>query len=141
MSFTVEYSRSAADTQAFALIAEGWNELVQEGVTPDGVGVPSISEQSEVLYAVNSDDSDVIGVLTWKTTSSVFEVGIAYVEPSSRRQGVFKSLFTSLEEMAVKRGARSIRLSTAADANDAHQIMLRVVGPASTVTFERSIGG
>ena len=41
MSVKIEYSQSALNTPAFALIAEGWNALVQEGWTLDDDGVPA----------------------------------------------------------------------------------------------------
>ena len=37
MPMMIGYSKRANCTNAFALLVEGWNELVQEGWTPDGV--------------------------------------------------------------------------------------------------------
>jgi hypothetical protein len=61
----VEYSQSAANTDAFALIAEGWNDLVQEGHTPDQDAISPVGPGDEVLYAI-SKDGDIVGVLTFK---------------------------------------------------------------------------
>lgn len=98
--FQVVYNKSCAATDAFALIVEGWNELVQEGFTADRVATPPISSSTEVLYAVNSDSygGDIVGVLAFDYVPgrNVYEVGLCYVEISSRRQGVFKGLVEAL---------------------------------------------
>jgi GNAT superfamily N-acetyltransferase len=91
----VEYSQSAANTDAFALIAEGWNDLVGPG--------------DEVLYAI-SKDGDIVGVLTFKVGERprVARITLAYVEPSSRRRGVFKDLASELRRLCKERGLARI---------------------------------
>ena len=56
----VRYSKSASFTPAFALIAEGWNELVQSGLTSEGRGDAPFDASSEVLYA-EQPDGEVVG--------------------------------------------------------------------------------
>ena len=82
-------------------MAEGWNELVQEGFTPDGDGVSPVKPDNEVLFAV-SDDNDVVGVLAYAldAPANAYDVTLAYVEPSSRKRGVFKALIAQLQKLA-----------------------------------------
>ena len=46
----------------------------------------------------SSDDGDVVGVLTWTHHKELdlFEVTLGYVEPSSRKRGVFREMFADL---------------------------------------------
>ena len=101
MTLKIEYSRKASQTPAFALLAEGWNEIVQSGFTPDLVGVCPVTADTEVLYAI-STEGDLVGVLAWdgSTPDGKYRVTMAYVEPSSRRKGVFHALLTTLKQKA-----------------------------------------
>ena len=119
----VAYSHRASDTPAFALIAEGWNELVQEGLTPDGVGVCPVKSDHEVLYAV-SLDTDVVGVIVYgqEADGTGLRVSLAYVEPSMRKRGVFKLLMDALKQSATARG---VRVEIQAPANSSIQAVLR----------------
>jgi len=92
----IEHNERAADTHAFALIAEGWNELVQDGLTPQGNPLSPIAANDEVLYALGDDPDDVIGVLVYSLTPQFATVEFVYVEPTSRRRGVFKALLGRL---------------------------------------------
>jgi GNAT superfamily N-acetyltransferase len=98
MALKIEYSQSALNTPAFALIAEGWNALVQEGWTLDDDAIPPISPESRVLYAANDKDGDIVGVVTWTAQKTVATLGIVYVEPSSTHAGVFKALMEAVRE-------------------------------------------
>lgn len=111
MSARIEYSHSAANTRAFALIAEGWNELVQSYLTLDFDGLCPVTPDCHVLYAVSTDE-DLVGVLAWNLDEKrgVITIRLAYVEPSSRRRRVFTDLFNQLVEHARKRGVHSIRM-------------------------------
>ena len=96
MTIEVRYDRRADQTEAFAVLAEGWNDMVIDGVSPDGVGSPGFGPASEVLYAV-SPDGDIVGVLAFVQHPGKTVLQLAYVEPSSRRQGVFKALVNDLK--------------------------------------------
>ena len=61
----IVYNRQAASTAAFALIAEGWNELVQEGLTPDGKGFCVVDATDHVLYA-EREDGEIVGVVCYQ---------------------------------------------------------------------------
>ena len=93
----VVYSKSAADTPAFALIAEGWNELVQSGMTPEGRGNSPVHAKTEVLFAAH-EDGEIVGVLCFDKVESLnqFFVSLGYVEPTSRKKGVYTALYAEL---------------------------------------------
>ncbi|CAA2141516.1 GNAT family N-acetyltransferase [Hyphomicrobium sp. ghe19] len=94
----ISYSRSCANTAAFALLVEGWNELVQDGFTPEGLAVCPVSADCECLYAY-SDADDIVGALAFKydKAQDANVIVLAYVEPSSRKRGVFTALLTELK--------------------------------------------
>ena len=58
----IVYRKSAAATPAFALIIEGWNDLVQDGFTPDLRGDCPIDWHNQVLH-YERDDGEIVGVL------------------------------------------------------------------------------
>ena len=124
----VEYSQSAANTDAFALIAEGWNDLVQEGHTPDQDAISPVGPGDEVLYAV-SNDGDIVGVLTFKVGERPLSarITLAYVEPSSRRRGVFKDLVAELRRLCKERGFTRID-GLVAPQNDLAQYAVKELG-------------
>ena len=109
MAVTVKHSRRAAFTDAFAIIAEGWNELVQDGLTPDRVGQPPIDEHTQVIYAVGID-GDIVGVLLFRVWElrGFIDLTMSYVEPSSRRRGVFRTMLNDLMERGRERGVSRI---------------------------------
>ena len=140
MSCHIGYSHQASNTKAFALIAEGWNELVQDGLTPDLLGICPVSATSEVLYAV-SQDSDIVGVLAWEhqRERGVFEVSLGYVEPSSRKQGVFSAMRSELLDMAKKAGASSIRFQVHPANTVARAVLLKLNGQVASVLYEHPV--
>lgn len=91
----VAYSDQAASTPAFALIAEGWNEMVQDGHTPEGQGFCPVEREDHVLYA-GRDEGEIVGVLCFHEQFSAIVITLAYVEPTSRRQGVWRLLYAAL---------------------------------------------
>ncbi len=95
----IEFSRSALNTDAFALIAEGWNDAVQEGNTPDRDGVCPVTAKTAVLYAV-SDDDDIVGVLCFDQDVQIglASIKLLYVEPSMRKRGVCRQLIEALKD-------------------------------------------
>lgn len=83
---------------ALPLIYEGLSEIVQEGwQTWRGIE-PPVSPTDSTIYAVSASDSDVVGVLcfAWDTAHCIADVTLAYVEPSSRREGVFRQMWDAL---------------------------------------------
>ena len=109
VEMNIAYSKSAASTHAFALIAEGWNELVQDGVTPDGLALCPVKADDEVIYML-SLGGDVVGVLVYglDTIGNGCAVKLAYVEPSMRKRGVLKAMLGALKAEAEKYGFRVV---------------------------------
>lgn len=135
MSIKVNYDRRAANTEAFALLAEAWNELTIEGLTPDGTGLPPYNPDAEVLYAV-SKDGDIVGVLVWETQDGVADVKLFYVEPSSRDNGVFKTMFSKLGQRLYADGVRRITTSVTNGTAAVSKAMASIGAVPTTVTYE-----
>ena len=93
----VLHNRRASYTEAYTLLAEAWNSMVQAGQTPLFKGVPAFAGDHEVLYVL-AEEGDVIGALTYEASrdSAVYTVSMAYVEHSSRKRGVFRAMLNSL---------------------------------------------
>lgn len=129
---TLAHSLSAAKTPAFALVTEGWNELVQEGLTPDGLGVTSFDGSAEVLYILDNDQEPV-AALVYSVDSRLrtIELHMAYVEHSSRRRGYFRALALELVKLAKGRGYQEIAVTLPTDsspeANGARAAFRRVL--------------
>lgn len=138
MSITVNYDKRAANTEAFAILAEAWNEMTIEGITPDGAGAPPYGPDAEVLYAV-SKEGDIVGVLAWEGADEVVDLKLAYVEPSSRESGVFRQLFEVLKERAYSSGSRRIICSVSTTAQAAIRAMASVGCEQTNVTFESKV--
>lgn len=137
MSVTVKYDLRAAQTDAFAILAEAWNELTIEGMTPEGAGAPPYRPDAEVLYAVSAD-GDIVGVLVFEKllATDTIEVKLAYVEPSSRESGVFADLFSALKERAYAQGARNLSFSVPTIAGAAMKALAGVGCRQATVVYE-----
>lgn len=120
---TIGYSKSATNTEAFALIAEAWNEMVQEGFSPDGIAFPPIGPTSEVIYAVGNE-GDVTGCIVFDQDAEqgVVNVRLAYVEPSSRRKKIFSEMFAALRSHAQRRGAQRILVATSDNNDVGHRV-------------------
>ena len=116
-------------------------QLVQEGYTADRLGASPVSWSNEVYYAVAAE-GDVVGVLAWEQAPQLgaLVVTLAYVEPSSRRRGVYKELFASLADHAKKRGVRKIISHIGADNSTGRAVMGATKGPLTSQTSEHDIG-
>ena len=125
--FSIEYSPSASNTPAYALIVEGWNHLVQEGFTLEDDALPPLSPESRVLFAVSDKDGDIIGVATWTAQKTVATVGLVYVEPSSVNAGVFKALMEALSKRLRNEKIGHVRLTVHAQ-NKGAQAAMRHLG-------------
>ena len=137
----IGYSAHASNTPAFALIAEGWNELVQEGFTPDGQGSCFVEPEDQVLYAVREDD-EVIGVLAFRHFEplGMFYVKLGYVEPTSRRQGVYRALYEALLDRAAKQKVFRVTSTVHVDNVAMHEVMKRLVNPVVALSYETMLG-
>ena len=131
----VHYSKRASNTPAFGLLAEGWNELVQDGFTAEGDGSPPVRPDDEVLYVHGDSEDDVTGVLAFDHTLAL-TVRMAYVEPSSRRRGVFKAMLADLREIALVRGVDRIHMSAPVENAPFQAVLMRMGGPTVAVVYD-----
>lgn len=133
--FQVVHNKSCAATDAFAILVEGWNELVQEGFTPDGLAVPPISPSSEVLFAVGPD-GDIVGAIAFEHAPSknAYVVTLGYVEVSSRRQGAFTALMDALRQRAKDSGVRRVVVEVTQN-NEAALAVLSNLGIRAETVF------
>lgn len=91
--FTVHHSLYAADTPALKIIYEGISELAQEGHMPERGVKMLVMQDDGVIYAMTKQN-DIVGVICYTRKSMIrtAHITLAFVEPSSRRLGVFKKM-------------------------------------------------
>lgn len=135
MTVTVKYDQRAASTEAFALLAEAWNELTIEGLTPEGTGLPPYTPDAEVLYAVGKD-GDHVGVLVWETRDNIADVKLFYVEPSSRETGVFTTLFKKLQERVYAQGVARVTTSVTYGTKATNKALASIGAKPVVMTYE-----
>ncbi len=137
MDISVSTSEYAANTRAFALIAEGWNDLVQEGLTPDYLGECPVKPSDKVVYAY-SGDGDPIGVITYRPDKvhAKAVITLAYVEPSSRRQHVFREMLSVLMDQASNADLLTVSMEVDARNNAAATVCSHLQGELMTRVFE-----
>ncbi|MGK9084887.1 GNAT family N-acetyltransferase [Brucella intermedia] len=133
---TVGYSKNVQNTEAFAIIAEGWNEMVQEGFTPDRISFPLITPQTEVLFARSGDE--LVGCLLWQhdVDSETFEVHMAYVEMSFRKKGAFRAMVTDLQKLARQRKVTRTLFYVGVGNTVAETVLPRLKAKPSTKIYE-----
>jgi L-amino acid N-acyltransferase YncA len=133
----IVHSKQASNTAAFALIAEGWNELVQEGFTPDWQGFSPVDATDQVLYA-EREDGEIIGVLAYQHYEPFgqFYVKLGYVEPTSRKQGVYRALYEALLKRATPDKVSRITSSVHVDNVTMQEVMKRLGRPLVGLTYE-----
>ena len=133
----LEFSKNTRCTRAFALVIEGWNAVVQDGFTPEYFGDTPFDSSCHIMHVV-SPDEDVVGVLVVREDpeACVFDIKLAYVEPSSRRQGVFRLLMEALLDRAKQTGIKTIRVTSYGEAPFAPAFAKFGLVPAATV-YER----
>ena len=109
-AMTVRYSEKAANTPAFSLIVEGFNWLVQEKLSPE-YGNLGIDWDDEVLFIYAKGEA--LACLVYRKDPKIngYVVHLAFVEPSSRRQGMFRTLMEELRRRASSHGLQRIRLT------------------------------
>ena len=138
----IEISEKAHRTLAFAIIAEGWNELVQTGLTPDGLGVCPVTRDDTVVYA-SVDSGEVVGVLVlasdWTAAEQVCRITLAYVEPSVRKKGVFKALLAAALAYAKSKGVPKVTISASPEADVLRLVMRKFDVPIAHVTYELAV--
>ena len=123
----IGYSKRAGSTPAFELLAEGWNEIVQSGFTPEHDGVSPVLASNEVLYTYNAE-GELLGCLAWSSDIAAGEakVTLAYVEVTSRKTGIFKALWVAFKQRLQKDDIERITLQVGVE-NKVMQAVLRHV--------------
>ena len=129
------HSKSALDTPAFALIAEGWNDLVQSGWTPELCGACPVDGEHEVLYAAR-EDGEIVGVLCFAVRCSHLQISLGYVEPTSRRQGVYGALYAAVLDLARTRDVRRVISQVHPDNQVARRVEFQLHRQLASLTYE-----
>lgn len=108
----VSHSLWAGNSPCWPLLVEGFNELIQEGLAPSN---DMLRENDRALY-IHSPDGDIVAALAYVFEDLTKEaiIKIAYVEPSSRRLGYFRTLWNELTVRASNAGCHCISLKVAA---------------------------
>ena len=78
--------------------------------------VSPVLASDEVIYAV-SKEGDIVGAIAFRTEDDAVMINLSYVEPSSRKRGIYRQMFDKLLKIARERGilkihARRYRLRT-----------------------------
>ena len=136
----IGYDKRAAATDAFALLVEGWNEQVQRGFTVEGDAICPISTTDQVVYA-ESDEQDIIGAISFQADkdTGVASVKVAYVEPSSRKRGVFKQLLAEMHRIAMQQGMDRVVVTASPDNAEFLAVMRHLNRPVVAHTFELGV--
>jgi GNAT superfamily N-acetyltransferase len=116
----LRYAERASASPAWPLIVEGYFWLTQDGFA---IG-PPITGAEHAIFAVEGAD-EVVGVLCWRMVLDTGDstVALGYVEPSSRRLGVFKAMWNELLARVRHAGAARVLV----DAHDGNELMLTVL--------------
>ena len=106
-------------------------------MTLDGRGNSPVAWNHEVLFCVR-DDNEIVGVLCYEhqETANQFWISLVYVEPTSRKQGVYSALYAELITRA--KDAKATRIVGSAHAeNKAMQAVMGKFGRRLvTLTYE-----
>ncbi len=138
MAVMMGYSKRANCTRAFALLAEGWNELVQSDWTREGVSQSPVLASDEVIYAISAE-GDIVGAMAFMAQDDAIKVNLSYVEPSCRRKGIYTMMFNELLKLAKERGVIHLTSEVSAE-NKVMQAVLRHTGRAAVaIVFEMTL--
>ena len=132
----IGHSKSAATTPAFALIAEGWNDLVQSGMTPDADGASPINAKTQVLY-LEEDDGEIVAVLCFKRAGARVKIVLSYVEETSRRRGYYRMLWESLIVQCQTLGVQRVTAEVHPANDTMHAVMRHLERPLTGLVYEK----
>lgn len=108
--FKTSGASRADEAPCVALIHEGVNEIVQEGVAI-GHGLDFQVRQDDAVVFAQADTGEMIGVICYRRVCGQAHVSLVYVEPSSRRQGVFTAMWQELRLRLSTSGMSEVRLA------------------------------
>jgi L-amino acid N-acyltransferase YncA len=136
----IYFSRSASCTPATAIIYEATNELIQSGdVESWGLDFP-VKPTDSIFYSV-ATDGDINGVLCFRVDHNTRSVTVVlfYVELSSRRQGVFGSLWSELMEYVREEALLRIYAAVTPTNNIAEDILGRLGASSVSTRFQLEV--
>lgn len=94
--YTLRSDIFAEKSKAKPLIYEGASELVLEGHFPFSGLTLGVGNHDHVVYAERGP-GDIVGIICYRMSlHQQLYVTLVYVEPSSRKTGVFKALFAEM---------------------------------------------
>ena len=136
----IGHSKRAMSTPAAALIAEGWNALVQDGLVIEDLGTLDVLGTDSVVYAT-SDDGDNVGVLVYRFDAprGLVWIMLVYVEPSSRRKGVFGEMMSALAAVCRKLSIDRVMFETHTDNKPMQAAMKSMEVPPVMVVYDLRI--
>jgi GNAT superfamily N-acetyltransferase len=141
VEFEIKGGERAHVSPALQLIHEGTNELSQEGWLFTRNGLYPVDAMDIVLCAVCKPDKDIVGVLCFADDdkkASEARMTLAYVEPSSRRQGVFTALWGEFLVRAKALGFSTVAIDVHANNSAAHTLMKKLsIDPVSATYRKR----
>lgn len=108
--FKTSGASRADEAPCVALIHEGVNEIVQEGVAT-GHGLDFQVRQDDAVVFAQADTGEMIGVICYRKVCGQAHVSLVYVEPSSRRQGVFAAMWQELRSRVSASGMTELRVA------------------------------
>ncbi len=135
----IEHAQSAGASPAWLLLVEGFNEISQDGFSTRKI---MIRPEDQVLY-IRSGDGDIVAALSYRIDSNnrALLVSLVYVEPSSRRLGLFKALWHELSIRAKNADCDHIQAEVhAADAVTLAIFANKATATAQAIRFTRTTG-
>jgi GNAT superfamily N-acetyltransferase len=113
---------------------------VQSGLTEEGLGCAPFDASAEVIYG-EREDGEVGGAVCFERRElhAELRVTLAYVEPTSRKLGVFTSLFEALKAEAHKHSLSRIVGEVHPDNEAMQAVKARLGGQVVPLTYETLI--
>lgn len=133
--FVIKEAKSlyVAPGDVYALVVEGYNELVQDNLDAHDCEAP-FAAGDQVLYAMA--DAEVVGVLCWRRDPrGVQAVTSAYVEPSSRKQGAMRRLWETMAAHREECGSTAAHVTIHPNNKVAAAVLTKLNARVTSVTF------
>ena len=123
---------NVVSSPAFQLISEGMNYLVQEGLHSGHEFL--LQETDSAIWAEEEGEALGVIVFRYKMSAPAMQVVLSYVEPSSRRNGLYTRLMNALVKRAEEQRIVSI-LSTVSTVNASMLKLMQKMGRAPTAVL------
>jgi hypothetical protein len=107
--FTIVDVDHVGSSQGASVVYEGCHEIMQAGLEHWPEGLYPVDLNSPAILAIDAKAKDIVGILTYEQMDHrSYEVTLAYVEQTSRRQGAFRQMFEHLKFIGRKAGINRI---------------------------------